>query len=443
MRALKNFFIFLLSEGTSYVFNFLTTVYLARVLKVTDFGKINFAYAFFAFGSIFANFGLLSIGTRDIAQLSVSESKKNQAQYIINFLSLRFLIATVVFGILWIIATLIVHEIRVKTLIVLYSLTLFPTALSLEWVFLGWEKAGYIMISKIITAVSYFLLALAFIKGPTEINQIPLFFFLSNLLGTIFLLISYLGNSTLTDIKFELDVWLKRWWHLIKNALPFGLGTLFIQFSLNFNVIFLGLIKTSTEVGFYSASFKILSFLLIFDRVVNNTTFPIISRYTQFSKDKLLSLINKINKLIFVIALPISVITFILHQDLIVFVYGKNYLKSAQLIQVLIWFLLITMLNSIFTTTVIAQNRQQIYISVVSKGFVANLISNAIFVPLLGALGTAIALVLQELVIFIFFHVKTKLIVSPKIYWQNLSKPLTATLVTAIFTLILKNKLGF
>ncbi|MEO0072660.1 MAG: flippase [candidate division WOR-3 bacterium] len=438
MRAIKNFFLLLISEGLSYILNFLTTVYLARILKVTEFGKINFAFAFFAFSSIFTNLGLLSVGTRDIAQFQVSIPKKSEAQYIINLLSLRLLIALVVFGVLSIISRIIPSSLEIKTLIVLYGLSLFPLSLSLEWVFLGWEKAGYIMSSKIVTAVSYFLLTITLIKDPTAINRIPLFFFLSNLLGAGFLLITYLQHNITPNINFEFTIWLKDWMQLIKTALPFGLGALLVQFSLNFNVIFLGFVKNSTEVGFYSASFKVLTFLLIFDRVINNTTLPIISRYAQLGEEKLLFLINKINKLIFIIGLPLAAIVLVLNRELILFIYGENYLRSAQIIQVLIWFLLITMLNSIFTTVVIAQNEQRIYITTMIQGLIANLILNLILVPLLGALGSAIVLVTQELIILSLFYIKTKIITSLKIYWQNLYKPLMAASLMTIFMFLLK-----
>jgi O-antigen/teichoic acid export membrane protein len=442
MRTIKNFFFLMSSETVSYLLTFLATVYLARILEVSGFGKINFAFSFFALGAIFTNLGLLSIGTRDIAQLSNQDRPYHEGKYILTILSLRLTLAILVYGILLMSTIFISQPGEIKLLIILYGLSLLPLVLSLEWVFLGWERAVYIMLSKILTAAGYYIGIVVLVRNASKIDLVPLIFLLSNVIGVVFLLVVYGQQRSFSIKEIKDSLSLKNWVALIKNALPFGLGGILLQFSLSFNVLFLGIIKNSDAVGEYSAAWKVLSFLLIFDRVMNNTAFPIISRYVVYSPSKLPTLLMQISKIIFIIALPICLGSFVLGKRIIIFLYGENYQQSALLLEIIIWFLLFTMLNSIYTATLIAQHRNRDYLLIIAIGVATNIILNMLLVPQLEALGTTIGVVAQELACLILFNVKIRIITSFINYTKALYKPLIATGVMVGFAVTFSSQLN-
>jgi O-antigen/teichoic acid export membrane protein len=441
MRAAKNFIILFIGDGLNYLLNFFATVYLARVLEVSNFGKISFAFAFFSFGSFLTNLGLVSIGTRDIAQSLKTSERSWQNKYISNVITLRQVLAAIIFIVLMVIALVINKPYEVKLLIMLYGLSLFPFALLLEWVFLGWEKMLYITISKLILGISYFALVFAFIKNPEQIKAVPVIFLVSNLLCALFLVFVYLRRRLAGHVQSKFRARFSEWQMLLKSALPIGVGALLIQFSLNFNVVFLGLVKNSLSVGLFSASSKILFFILIFDRVMNNTTFPIISRYYLDGKEKLSLVLSRLNKLILAIAIPISAGGFILARPLIVFIYGADYEPSSVILRILIWFFFITMLNSLFTSSLIAGKKNKDYVTSIGLGVLANVVLNIILVPMLGGRGTAISLISAELVTLLLLIQKTRPIAQIKIKLSYIIKPITAALVMISGILILQSRL--
>ncbi|MBS4015047.1 MAG: polysaccharide biosynthesis C-terminal domain-containing protein, partial [Candidatus Latescibacteria bacterium] len=231
------------------------------------------------------------------------------------------------------------------------------------------------------------------------------------------------------------------WRILLKSALPIGVGALLIQFSLNFNVVFLGLVKNSLSVGLFSAASKILFFILIFDRVMNNTTFPIISRYFLDGKEKLSLVLSRLNKLILAIAIPICAGGFILAKPLTVFIYGADYEPSSVIFRILIWFFFITMLNSLFTSSLIAGKKNKDYVSSIGFGVLANVVLNIVLVPILGGRGTAISLISAELITLMLLIQKTKPIAHIKIKLSYIIKPIITTFIMVSGILILQSRL--
>lgn len=435
MKSTKNFIMLFVGDGVSTIIYFFTTIYLARVLEVGSFGKLSFALAFYSFGSFLTNLGLLSIGTRDIAQ---NRNNELQSRHVATIISLRQFLGIISF-LLLIIVTLIINKPgTVKLLIILYGLSFFPFALLLEWVFLGWEKMTYVAIEKILVSIFYFALIIILVKGVNKIIAIPIVFFISNLLGALFLFVIYY----LQKGEFKININFSKWWQFLKAAVPVGLGTILTQFSLNFSIIFLGLIKSDFELGLFSAANKLLFFLLIFDRVFLNATFPLISRYYITGKIELSALLARLHKLVLLITIPTCFGGLILSRNLMNFIYSKTYESGYHVFQVLIWYFLITVLNSIYTSSLIAGQKTKEYVSAISTGVITNIILNIIIVPFGGAFGTAIALVVGEAVTLILLTQLIKPIARIKFSLLNVIKPIFATAIMVLFIWLLHTKIS-
>jgi O-antigen/teichoic acid export membrane protein len=446
MRAVKNFVTLFIGDALNYLLNFVATIYLARNLEVSNFGKISFAFAFFSFSSFITNLGLISIGTRDIAQRLKMHNTDAESTYISNVINLRQVLALITF-ILLLVTSLLIHKpMPIKLLIILYGLSLFPFALLMEWAFFGWEKMDFITIERVLVALSYLMLVLFFVRGSNQLSIIPIVFLVSNLVGALFLFFTYRYHrklhSTNSPHRYKLSINFKDWLHLIKTALPFGIGAILIQFPTNFNTIFLGMIKPDIQVGLFSAAYKFLVFILIFDRVMNNTTFPIISRYYVQGSDKLSEVLNRLAKLVLIVSIPICVGGFLLARGITNLIYGSVYEQSFPIFQILIWFFLVTILNSLYTSTLIAGHKNKEYIKAIGFGALANIVLNIVLVPIISAFGTAIALVVGELVTLILLTQLIKPIAHIKFKIINIIKPIFATIVMALCIWLLHTKLS-
>ena len=449
MRAVKNFVTLFIGDGINYLCNFFTVIYLARILGVANFGVLNFAFAFYAFSSFLTNLGLISIGTRDIAQTTHNNDLTKQNQYISNVMGLRLFLGLVTFILLVIIALIINKPIDTKLLIIFYGLSLFPFAILIEWAFFGWEKMQFIAIERILVAVSYLVLIFIFVRSSANLLIIPIIFVVSNLIGALFLYtVHRVAHTSKSPGNNKISLFscfrgrFSEWRQLLVQALPIGLGAILIQFSTNFNTIFLGMIKSDVEVGLFSAANKLLIFILIFDRVFCNTTFPIISRYFTIGTEQLSLLLTRLQKLLFIIAIPICAGGFILSPDIMKLVYGQTYQSSFLIFRILVWFLFITMLNSLYTSSLIAGKKNRNYVWAISIGVIANVILNIILVPIIGGKGTAIALLSAEFVTFIVLIYKTKPILQIKFIALNFLRPIIATSIMIIAIYLLHSKIS-
>jgi len=97
--------------------SFFVTVYLARVLGASGFGKISFAFSIFAYGVLLGDLGLTILGTREVAR------KKDTDEISSNVLSLRFVLSLFAFVLLLLFSLFFPMQKDTKVLLALYSFT--------------------------------------------------------------------------------------------------------------------------------------------------------------------------------------------------------------------------------------------------------------------------------------------------------------------------------
>ena len=123
-RTTKNLLSLSGAQILSQMISFAVIVYLARTLGVANFGKIGFAQALVLYFSLGVNLGLTVVGVR-----SVARKKLEMERYASHILTLRLTLAVLFFFLLGVTVILIPQPAEVKYLIMLYGLSLFPSAL--------------------------------------------------------------------------------------------------------------------------------------------------------------------------------------------------------------------------------------------------------------------------------------------------------------------------
>jgi len=108
--------------------SFIAVTYLARTLGPANMGVLAVGMAILAYASIFSNIGLPLLGVRHVA------AKTDSIQNLIRRIcSTRFLLSVVTFNISTVILLIWVEEPNTRNVAIIYLLTLFPSALLLEW----------------------------------------------------------------------------------------------------------------------------------------------------------------------------------------------------------------------------------------------------------------------------------------------------------------------
>src|SRR3989344_8041918 len=107
----KNIFWLAISEVILRLSQFLLLIYTIKILGVTEFGKFTFALSFVTIFSIFAEFGLPGIVTREFSQ-----DKKNENQYP-DILSLKIILIASALVLISVSSFFVTSDIAIKKVI--------------------------------------------------------------------------------------------------------------------------------------------------------------------------------------------------------------------------------------------------------------------------------------------------------------------------------------
>jgi O-antigen/teichoic acid export membrane protein len=426
-KILKNFLSLSFAEITSSLLGFFAFIFLARVLGPADFGKINFAIALVLYFTIFSSFGFDLIGSREVAR-----SGENAKKYISNILFIRMLLSVVMFVVLLAFTYMINKPFEIKELIVLYGISVMFTSFSLDWAFQGMERMEFIAAVRIISTALYVVGIIFLIKSPDRLLYIPAIKIAVQLLSSVSYLAIFGFFYGAVWPRLEPDLAKK----FIVKTLPVGISLIMIQIYLNIDTVMLGFMRTNEEVGYYSAAYKVLTFLLVMEGTFHNAIYPVLSRFYKESKEKLEKLLSMSAKAMVTVAIPVGVGGMILSDKIIRLFYGANYNASALAFQILVWVAVISYVNTVYTRNLMACDREKKYLLTVSTAAGVNIIMNLLLIPVYGMYGAAIATIAAEIACTIVaFRESWRLVKVP--FHGYILKPVIAAAVmgSAIFFL--------
>jgi len=380
---------------------FLSVTYLARILGTSNFGVINIGLAVLSYAMIVSNGGLTLLGTKKIASELGSTEK----------LTGDIFLARIFFSIiLFIVSAIIVYSFIISKelgeVIIVYLLFLFPSAVLLEWFFQGVQSMESIAFSRAAGSISYFVFLLLFVVNKNDTVLAGIGWIIGGIINSIILLLIFFKK------KFSIKIDLKsfHFFRIAKESLPLGLAAIIAQFVIMFPVIYLGLVWDVSESGIFSAAYKLIVLLLILDRVFNAMFFPKIVRYLRLNPDpaELDKNFNIILRIISFFGLSVTLLALISAEFLILSLFGPSFTESTIVFQVLLGNFLLTLLNSVFTYTLIAMNEEKIYTISLFAGMVVFFIAVTVLTASYGSAGAAASLVLFELTCFVIMYLRLK-----------------------------------
>jgi O-antigen/teichoic acid export membrane protein len=248
---------------------------------------------------------------------------------------------------------------------------------------------------------------------------------LSITLGVIVLLLGYgfLGLATVSIItniftltafyalvrtalfvpRLEVDRKLIRW--MFFESFPLMLNNLLSSLFFRIDVLILQPLRGDTELGYYQTAYKFIDALNFIPSNFTLAIFPALSRFAASAQDAMLRAYILALKILLWISLPITVGTIFVSRELIGIFGGDAYLPhSAIALQVLIWFLPFSFINSVTHYVLIALGQQRFLTRAFVIGVVFNVAANLVAVPQLGYVGASLVTIFSEMVLLIPFY---------------------------------------
>jgi O-antigen/teichoic acid export membrane protein len=429
MRSpVRNASYLLAGEAASRIFGFLTTAILARRLGVDGFGQVGFAAAVMAYGVVSTDLGLVTVGTR-----SVARDRSAAAELVESVLPLRLLLGFSAAVVMLLIAAVLPKPASVKWLLVLYSLAVVAQSALIEWVFIGSEKMGLVSASRVVTNCAYFALALVLVRDSGAVLFVPVAFTIATLLGVLVLVASYVQRFGLPKLRFGS----LRWRELIRSAWPIGAASLLTQLHVNLGLVLLGLISTFQQTGVYNSAFRLVFFLLTLDRVFYTVFFPVVSRFVKERPERLPELVGTAARIILALSLPFCVGASILARSVLAAVFSSGYAAAFSVLRVMVWFLPLSMFNSLAGYTLLAAGKERRFLNNTAIGVGTAVVLNLVAVPPLGSPGAALALVAGEVVLLALMGKDLLGVVRPKLD-RRLLAPIAAVAAMAVVVFLLR-----
>jgi O-antigen/teichoic acid export membrane protein len=212
--------------------------------------------------------------------------------------------------------------------------------------------------------------------------------------------IQYRYLNRLQTVSFRIDWSLIEW--MLKASFPYFMISVFIVLYRQVDVIVISLLANETVVGWYSAADQLFGTLLFLPTVFIAAVYPALSRMFVGESGSLHKLMQKSFEFMFIVSIPIGLGLIVISNQLVVLLFGSEFVNSGPVMAIIGVVLLFTYQNTLFGNFLISMDRQKVMIWVMALATLATIPLDLVLVPFTqnaygnGAIGGALAYLITE-----------------------------------------------
>jgi len=432
-RVFKNTSVLIGAHIISKGISLILLAYLARYLGKGQMGIYAFALSFTI---IFVVLG--DLGIRDFVVREVSRKREEAGYFYANGLGVKAILSFFSLIII-ILITLKLGGGRERNLVILYiglaaivgSFSDFTKAF-----FRAFEKMEYELMGTLLERFFILGMVLWGIHQRFPLVRIAELLLVGSLFGLVCNTIIFFLKISKPCLSFKLE----RLQGILRGAAPFALSIVFGTIYWQIDTVMVSLMRGDAEAGLYGVAYRSLLSLFFLPSFFMTSLFPVMSRSYPISKEKVADLYRKSFKYLFLLGFPLSVAIFVLSPQIILILYGKEYMDSVTVIMILSWFIFLKFLNYSTGTVLWAINRQRQRAESQGITVVVNVILNYILIKRYGFLGAGISTLITEVFLFaLYFGYVSKYLCLyhfPRVFY----KPFLISLFLGLTVFILKRK---
>jgi O-antigen/teichoic acid export membrane protein len=404
-KPVRDILAILAGDVGSRAVGFFVTLYLARVLAPASFGIINIGLAVLGYLSLIGSPGIQMVETRNAAAAAGGMPERAGA-----ILSMRLVLSPLLVVLTYVAVTLGGVQAATRDVIALYSLSLIPMALSLDWLFQGKEDFRGVMVSRLINSLVFGTAVILFVRTESQIRLTPLAFLAGNAAAALVLGVMYRRRYGLPVVGWNPA----EWGRVLRANVPAGAAMFLAQSVANLPPIVIGILLSNADAGVYSAGMKLIFLLLLVDRTLNSLFLPAATRYAVTRTEEFPALLSAALTAIVVVMVPVLIGTCIIARPAVSLIFGNGYEGAVPVVRVLTGYVLLTLLNSIMVCTLMAFGRTKTYSVIVSGGAFIVCVTVVICTALFGAAGAGAGIIAGESVmLFLLVRAVSRVSVLP------------------------------
>ncbi len=393
-RVVKNTAWLAAGETVGRLLRIVLIFYSARVLGAAEWGVSSYLLSWAVLFTIATDLGLSAIVTRELVR-----DHGRRAEHLSTFffakLALLFVSAFVIVFVIPRAAALPLSQplmVSLAFLVFFDSMRIIPTTVNKARETMRYDAASNVFTQAAILAIGMALL----LRSPSA-EALNVAYATGSGLGTLyafFLIRDYLPGI-LTTFRRPLVR------QLLRDSLPIAVVGLLGSLMLNTDIVMLGWMRTAAEIGYYSATQKIIFTLYVLPGLIASAAFPVMARLAH-DGPAFKAFFEKILKSSLMIALPVTVGGVVTAPRIIGLFYGAEYLPATASYIILLFTVPIAFTTPVINNALIAHNSQKHFIAYASIGLICNAALNWMLIPLWGINGAATATLITETVTGIF-----------------------------------------
>jgi O-antigen/teichoic acid export membrane protein len=184
-------------------------------------------------------------------------------------------------------------------------------------------------------------------------------------------------------------------------GIPIGIYYVTLNIYNYIDSVMISVMRSQTEVGWYSASYKIYEGLLVIPVVIGTVLLPRLSQCGQDNADEFSMLVNRGWKYSLILALSVTALGLPLASDLIELVYGDSYTESIVVMQILLAGVAFAYMVNFLQTVIISIDQQKALVVIAVIGLTLNVALNYMIIPTYGYSGAAAVTIFVEAIVFV------------------------------------------
>jgi len=361
------------------------------------FGLVVLAQAVVMYLANFVDYGFSLSGIREV---SLNRNNKDKLSEIFSTIFFTKLVLLVFGLVLYLMLIFSINELRTNYVLFITSYTIVVGHWLLpNWYLQGLEKMKFVALLNIASKIVFLVTILLIITVASK------YIYVNFLLGLSQIMLGIIGTALAviqTKIKLRpvsyqtILVQLRSNWSLfISNFSVFA--------SANSNLVILALIANPIAVGSFAIIEKILIALRTPAVLLYQTVYPRVCAEAEQSLTGLLTFSRQIIRWVYLIFIPLGVLTFLFSHEIVILFSGQSLQEPAFLLRIVSFIPLIVAINIPATQTLIAFKQHKVYAKVSISGAMVNIALNLWLVTIFMATGTAMAALITE--VFITFTI--------------------------------------
>ena len=372
------------------IFPLITFPYVSRILSVEDIGVYNFSNSIITYFLLIAALGIDKFAIREgtkyrdnIEEFSAFASKI----FSINVIS------TIVSYLLLIITLCAFNNLSYySTCILIFSIEIFFTTLGTEWIYSIFEEYTYITVRSIAFKIISIILLFIFVRSEEGYISYAFISVFSSVGSNI---LNFIHARKFCDIKFTFNCDIKKY---LKPILIIFSSNVAVRIYVSADTTMLGLLASAYTVGIYSVATKI--YFIIKNVLANILTVTIprcafyLGKQLKVEYDMLL---KKVANTLLLIILPSITGLIMLRKNVIYIISSEKYMESQYPLAILSLAIVFSIFSTLFAQCVLLPyKREKVFLKSSIISALVNIGLNFVFIPWIGASGTAITTLISE-----------------------------------------------